>query len=130
MSLTTALDADGAAGMWLMALLIVGLGAIVAAKAVELKRKRAGQTLALEGRLWDLLVADPTVSGLPVRPSVRLPFWRGTPVLVVLKGQVPTPHLRDAVREVVRREMAIVPGGYYLDDRLVVVGRSPIRHAA
>ena len=131
MNLGSAVGAGGATGMWLMALLIVAVIAVVAtAKAVELKRTRAEQRLALEARLSDLLGADPTVSGLPVVPSVQVPFWRGGPVLVALKGHVPTPHLRDAVREVIRREMVAVRGDCYLDDRLVIVGHSPFRHAA
>jgi hypothetical protein len=117
--------------MWLMALLIVAVGVVfAAAKAVELKRRRAEQRLALERRLSQLLAADPSVTGLPVVPSVQVPFWRGAPVLVVLKGHVPTPHLRDTVREVIRRDMVVVRSEYYLDDRLVVVGRSPFRRAA
>ena len=40
-----------------MVLLLIGAVAIGgAAKAVDLRRKRAKQALALEARLWDLLV--------------------------------------------------------------------------
>ncbi len=110
-------------------LLIVAVAVGVAAKAVALRRKRAKQALALEARLWDLLVSESTVAGLPVMPSVQLPLWRGKPVTVALKGHVPTPHLRDTVRELIHLEMAATCGEYYLDDRLVVVG-SAVRHAA
>src|SRR5574337_1086830 len=117
--------------MWLMVVLIAVVIAVSGdAKVTELRRRRAQWALALEGRHAELLVADPIVTGLPVVPSVHLPLWRAAPVLVVLKGHVPSPHLRDLVREVIRRGLAAAPDSYYLDDRLVVVGRSPIRRAA
>lgn len=127
----SAIDADGAGGGLLVFLLIAALLVLpgAAAELYDFKRKRAEQARALQARLSDLLVSDPTVAGLAVVPTVRVPFWRGAPVTVELRGHVPTPHLRDAVRELIHREMAAARGGYYLDDRLVVVG-SPIRHAA
>ena len=116
-----------AESMVLLLIMAVAIG--LAAKAVDLRRKRAEQALALEARLSDLLVSDSTVAGLPVVPAVQLALWRGKPVTMALKGHVPTPHLRDTVRELIHLEMAATCGEYYLDDRLVVVG-SALRHAA
>jgi hypothetical protein len=110
-------------------LVLLAIVAVTIGVAVNLRRRRAAQALALEARLSALLVSDSTVTGLPITPSVQLPLWRGRPVTVALKGHVPTPHLRDTIRELVHLEMAATCGEYYLDDRLVVVG-SAVRHAA
>lgn len=113
----------------LVPLAIVAIAIAAAATVVGLRRKRAAQAFALETRLSDLLVSDSTVAGLPVVPDVQMPLWRGKPVMVSLKGHVPTPYLRDAIRQLIHLEMAATCNEYYLDDRLVVVG-STVSHAA
>ncbi len=117
----------GAESLVLLAIPAIAIAA--AAKAVNLRRKRVEQAFALETRLSALLVSDSTVAGLPVVPAVQMPLWRGKPVTVSLKGHVPTPYLRDAIRQLIHLEMAATCDEYYLDDRLVVVG-STVRHAA
>jgi hypothetical protein len=113
----------------LVLLAIAAIAMAAATKIVDLRRKRAEQARALETRLSALLVSDSTVAGLPVAPAVEMPLWRGKPVTVALKGHVPTPYLRDAIRQLIHLEMAATCDKYYLDDRLVVIG-STVRHAA
>ena len=67
--------ADGIMGLLVAAALIVVLGAmILLAKVYDLSQKREEQSLALEARISDAMLADPLRSRLPVAATVRVPL--------------------------------------------------------
>jgi hypothetical protein len=69
---------------------------VLTGKMLELKDKRAGEAIAVQGEIADALDRDPTLVGFPMRPTARVPLWRGTPVTVKVIGQVPSVELRKA----------------------------------
>ncbi len=113
--------ADGIVGLLIAAALIVFLGAmILLGKAYGLSRKRERQAVAFEGRISDAMLADPLLSQLPVAATVRVPLWRASPVTVTITGSVPRPQLRQAVVEMVVREVGRSVKAYHLEDRIMV----------
>jgi hypothetical protein len=67
----------------------------------DMKRKRNAEAADLRAKVSDALLGEPTLAGLPITPSVRVPLWRG-PVTIEITGPVPTAEFRDAVLQIVR----------------------------
>jgi hypothetical protein len=112
---------DGLAGLFVAAALIVLLAAsILVAKAYDLSRKRERQAVSLEARISNSLRADPSLSRLPVVPTVRIPLWRGSPVIIAMTGSVPRSQLRRAALELALREAGRRARTYRLEDRILV----------
>src|SRR5512132_1481833 len=81
-------------GIW-MAFVAVMLSLLVAGLAVRFytrSRKREDEAIALQTRVSDALMVEPSLTGLT--PTVRLPLWRREPVMIELNGSVPRPGLR------------------------------------
>ena len=113
--------ADGIGALLLAAALIVLLGAmILLGKAYDLSRKRARQAAAIETRISDAMLADPSLSQLPVAATVRVPLWRASPVTVTITGSVPRPQLRQAAVELAVHEVGGSVKTYHLEDRILV----------
>jgi hypothetical protein len=113
--------ADGLAGLFVAAALIVLLAAmILVAKVYDLSRKREEQADSLEARISNSLLADPLLSRLPVVPTVRIPLWRGRPVIIAMTGSVPRSQLRHAALEMALREVGRSVRSYRLEDRILV----------
>ena len=67
-----------------MLLVVVLLG--VAVKLYDLKRKREDEAIAAQARVSDALLMDATLAGLPLTPTAHLPLWKGSPLVVEIKG--------------------------------------------
>jgi hypothetical protein len=78
----------------LVAAAVVVLGIGVLGKVLELKYKRAAQTIAVQGEIADSLLQHPALLGFPLTPTARVPLWRGSPVTVKVVGVVPSRELR------------------------------------
>jgi hypothetical protein len=101
---------------------VVGLLAItgIAVKIYDMKRKREDEGVALQARLSDALLIEPSLAGYPITPTVHVPFRRSSPVVVTITGAVSTPELRAAALQLVSRELSHVGTDYRIDDHLAV----------
>ena len=103
-------------------IVVVGLLAItgIAVKMYDMKRKREDEGVALQARLSDALLIDPTLAGFPITPTVHVPFRRSSPVVVTITGAVSTPELRAVALQLVTRELTHEGSDYRIDDHLAV----------
>jgi len=107
--------------------LLVMVGAVV--KLYDMKRKREDEAVAIQARLSDTLLTEPTLALLPVTPTVRRPLGWHAQAVITLAGTVPTRALRDAVLQLVNREAASLTDSYRIEDRLLVDPRVSRRAA-
>jgi len=107
-----------------LVVLIIVIGGT--AKLYDAKRKRKGDALMLQARISDALLRDFVT--LPITAVAAGSMWRRTPLVLMIKGSVPTPEQRDAVMRVVGEELSRHPG-VRAQDWLVVdpmVGRQRV----
>jgi hypothetical protein len=98
-------EAGGFARLFVAAALIVVLAAmILVGRAYDLSWKREAQAASLETRISRSLRADPSLSPFPIVPTVRIPLWRGSPVIIAMTGSVPRSQIRLAAVELALRE--------------------------
>jgi hypothetical protein len=95
---------------------LVGL----AVKMYDLKRKRDGEAVAAQARVSDALLMDPTLGTLPLTPTARVPLWKGSPLIVDIRGAVPRSELRDAALALARREVARDRSDFLIEDHIAV----------
>jgi hypothetical protein len=107
-----------AAAILVVALLVL-LGITV--KLLDLKRRRESEAVQLQAQVSDALLREQSFFALPVTPTAHVPLWSGTPAIVELAGQVPTPEAKDAALRLVRREAARVRPDVHIEDRLAVI---------
>jgi hypothetical protein len=124
-------SADGAAGIIVMVGMLALLGLIVAAvKIFDVRRQRNEEAMAIQGRLSDAVLMDPTLAHMTVTPTVHASFRRSSPLVVEVTGEVPATESREAIRRLIEREMAGSGRDYRIEDNVVVVPRSTVRVAA
>jgi hypothetical protein len=120
---TPSSDTDGGsamvAGVIIVVALLVLLGITV--KLLDLKRRRESEAVQLQAQISDALLREAALFGLPVTPTAHVPLWSGTPAIVELRGQVPSPEIKDAVLSLVRHEAARVRPDVHIDDEVAVV---------
>ena len=97
--------------------LLIAVGVMV--KLYDLRRKREDEAVALQARLSDALLAEPSLSALPLVPTVHIPM-RGSPVTVEIVGTVPRPEFRQAAIDLVVREAARSVKSYRVDARISI----------
>ena len=98
--------------------LLLAIGVVV--KLYDLKRKRAEEEASLQSQISDALLLDRSFAGLPIAAFASGSVWRRSPMLVAVKGTVPTPELREAVMRLVEREVSRRQPGARAEDRIVV----------
>jgi len=101
----------------LVVVLLIAVGVMV--KLYDLRRKREDEAVALQARLSDALLAEPSLGSLPLVPTVRIPM-RGSPVTIEIVGTVPRPELRQAAIDLVVREAARSVKSYRVDARISI----------
>lgn len=102
----------------MMLILVVLLG--FAVKLYDLKRKREEDAVAAQSRISDALLMDSALAGLPLTPTAHLPLWKGSPLVLEIKGAVPSPELREAAVEVAKREIARSRPDFRIENRISV----------
>jgi len=113
--------AGGLARLFIAAALIVVLAAmILVARAYDLSRRREAQAVSFETRISRSLRADPSLSPFPVVPTVKIPLWRGSPVIIAMTGSVPGSELRHAALELALREVERKARTYRVEDGILV----------
>ena len=123
-TLSPTLPSEGGYGIiaafFLVMALIIAVG--VAVKAYDVKRKREDEGIALQSRLSDALLSDPSLAGYPVTPTVHVPFSRHSPLTITLTGTVPSGVKRDKVMPLVKQLAMPYDGDYeyVIDDRLLL----------
>ena len=110
-----------------MLTLIVLVGLSV--KLYDLKRKREEEAVAAQSRIADALLMDSTLAGLPLTPTAHLPLWKGSPLILEIKGAVPSPELREAALDVAKREIIRSRPDFLIENR-ISVDRRVLSHAA
>jgi hypothetical protein len=103
-------------GLLLALLVIIG----VTVKLFDLRRKRMEQAVQVQARIADALLLDPALVNQPVAATAHVPFWSGKPVLVELRGRVPSPELHEQVLHVADRELAAMGIEYRVEDHLAI----------
>ncbi len=109
---------DGVAILAVVLVLLIGIG--VAVKLYDVKRRRVEETAALQSFLSEALMLDRAVTGLPIAAFVSRSLWPRSPVVIVVRGSVPTPELRSVVMRLVEGEAFRRQPGARVEDRLVV----------
>ncbi len=99
-----------------LVLLIVG----VAGKLYDRSRKREDEAVALQARLSDALMLEPSLTAVSLTPTVRMPRWRRGPMMIELAGLVPRPALRQAAVNLILREVASTGKSCCLQDRIAI----------
>jgi hypothetical protein len=114
---------EGVGGYGLVAfLLIMGLiiAVGVAVKLYDVKRKREDEGVALQSRLSDAFLSDPSLAGYAVTPTVHVPFSQRSPITMTLTGTVPSGAKRDRAMQLVKQVAVPYEGNYEIEDRLLV----------
>ena len=123
---------EGTASQGLVAFaFVVGLLLItgILVKMYDMKRKREDEAVALQSRLSDALLTEPSLAGLPITPTVEIPFGWQPQAVVTLTGTVPSSELREVVMQLVTREIEPIRSNYRIEDQ-VFVDRMMSRRAA
>lgn len=131
-SMSPGLAAEREPGYWLFALVFVIASLAIAGFVLNLrriKRKREDEAITLQARFSDALVTEPSLSRLPIIPTVRVPFGGYPQAVIMLTGVVPTPALREGVLQFVKLEAAFLTDTFRIEDRLVVTPRRSRRAA-
>jgi len=119
---------SGAVVLGLIALaLLVILG--VVARLYDRRRKGEADALGLQSHLSDALLTDRALQSAIVTVTVHAPMWKRSPLIVEVRGDVPTAELRDAVLRVVKREATRQRPDVELEDKLLIAPPRPARSA-
>ena len=116
--------------MTVVALMMLALVVVVgvSVKLSDLKRKREEEAVAAQAGIADALLMDSTLAALPLTPTAHLPLWKGSPLILEIKGAVPSPELREAAVEVATREIARSRPDFLIEDH-ILVDRRVLSHA-
>ncbi len=122
----SAADWAGAAALVAVAVVLL-LAIVVGVKLYDAKRKREGDALMVQARISDALLRDFVT--FPITAVASGSAWRRSPLVLAIRGSVPTPELREAVMRLVGQELSRHHPGVRAEDRLVVdplVGRERV----
>ncbi|MGH7263604.1 MAG: hypothetical protein ACREMB_01965 [Candidatus Rokuibacteriota bacterium] len=124
-------SSDGFSGMWLTALVLVGLLALVVGigKLIDLRRKRQADAVHVQAQVTDALLREQALFGLPITPTAHPPAWGGSPTVLEISGEVPSPEVRETVLRIARAEAARVRPDVRIEDRMVVNAAHAVRAA-
>jgi hypothetical protein len=125
---------DPSVGVFAFVLVAVALAVMgIAVKRHDTKRKRDddadGLAVALQGRMSDALLTEPSIAGLPIMPTVRVSPGAEPETVILLTGMVPAPRFREVALRLVTRVAARLAESYRIENRLVVHRRTSRRTA-
>jgi len=94
----------GGAVSIMVVMLIVILAIAGAAKLYDHKRKREEEAFAAQAYLADAFLRE--FGTLPVVASVSGSLWSRSPLVLAVRGTVPTPEVREAIMRLARQELS------------------------
>jgi hypothetical protein len=118
-------EATATSGWVIAALLLVVAFIVIIAKISDLREKREEEGTAIQSKISDALLADPTLARLPVAVTVHIPLTRHASLLADVRGDVPSQALRATVIRLVQRELDQHSPSSTIEDRLMVI---PLGH--
>jgi hypothetical protein len=122
--------ASGYGGLILLALVAVSLTALIMAiRLYDMKRRQEESAMILQAKLSDALLLDPSLSEYPITATVHVPMRQRSRVTVDIAGSVPSPELRGAALQIVKRQTAGLRREVRIEDRMIV-NPAVARHAA
>ena len=105
-------------------LLLLAIG-----KAFDFQRRRQDERVDLETRIGDALDHHVAFVRSSVGPTVRIPFWRGSPATVTMVGEVPSAQVEQSALRIAAQAASRVRSDVVLENHLVV-GQTSNIHAA
>ena len=124
--------ADSEVGLW--SAVVLGLAALVLivamAKFFDLRRRRESEGVQLQAQVSDALLRDRALLGVSVTPTAHVPMWAGSPAVIEVSGDVPSPELRETVLRLVRQEASRVRSEVRIEDRISVLPPRPLARVA
>jgi len=117
---------EGWSGTVVLAVTVLALLVIlgVVARLFDRRRRRQADAIGLQSQLSDALLMDRTLYGAAVTTTVHTPMWKRSPLVVEVRGDVPSAELRDAVLRVVQREATRRRPNVEIEDKLMIM---PVR---
>ena len=103
-------------------LLLLAIG-----KAFDFRQRREEERVNLETRIGDALLDHPVFVRSSVRPTVRIPFWRGSPATVEMVGEVPSAQLEQSALRIAAQAASRVRSDVALKNHMVVAQTSNTR---
>ncbi len=101
-------------------LLTMLLAIVVGTTVYDRKRQREAEVLSLQALVSDALLREPSLAGLPIAAFASGSLWRRSAIVVAVTGSVPAPEVRDAVMQLVEREVFRRQPGAWAEDRMGV----------
>ena len=98
-------------------------------KTFDFRQRREEQRVDLESRIGNALLDHAAFVRSSVRPIVRIPFWRGSPVTVKMVGKVPSAQLEQSALRIAAQAASRVRSDVALENHMVVVQTSNTRAA-
>jgi hypothetical protein len=127
---TTEAPASGYGGYMLLAIVAIFLAVLISGiRLYDMKRRQEESAMILQAKLSDALLLEPSLSDYPITATVHVPLRRRARVMVDIAGSVPSPELRRAALDIVRRETAGIGREVRIEDRMIV-NQMVARHAA
>ena len=103
-------------------LLLLAIG-----KAFDFRQRREEERVNLEARIGDALLDHAAFVRSSVGPTVRIPFWRGSPATVEMVGEVPSAQLEQSALRIAAQAASRVRSDVALENHMVVVQTSNTR---
>lgn len=126
----TEAPASGYGGLMLLAIVAILLTALMTGiRLYDMKRRQEESAMILQAKLSDALLLEPSLADYPITATVHVPLRRRAGVMVDIAGSVPSPELRRAALDIVRRETAGIGREVRIEDRMIV-NHAIARHAA
>ena len=108
----------------LVLIAVATLVLLVIAKLSDFRRKREEQAAELEVRISTALLEHPVFFRSSVAPTVRLPFWRGSPATIIMAGNVPSSEWAQTALRLATQAASWVRPDFTIENRIVVTSTS------
>ena len=105
-------------------LLLLAIG-----KAFDFRQRREDERVKLEEWIGDALLDDAVFVRSSVAPTVRIPFWRGSPATVEMVGEVPSAQLEQSALRIATQAALRVRSDVAIENHLAVGQTSNTRAA-
>jgi hypothetical protein len=107
-------------------ILVVGATLVFLAigKMHDFWSKRKEQAAELEARVNGALFEHVAFLRSSVAPTIRVPFWTGSPVRITMRGEVPSSRLEQSALRLAEEAASRVRSDYSIENRMTVAPSS------